>query len=116
MNREKLKQLFPNASPDFLDANSDGGKDPIPQRPVCNEPVPTTQPKAKDSGRFTIHVKSYRTRLLDEDNLVAKFHVDALRYAGILPTDAPEKTSIQVSQEKVKREGQKTEITISWTP
>ena len=52
-------------------------------------------------GRFLIRVTSYRHRLLDEDNLCEKFHVDLCRYAGILSSDAPGKSKIEVSQQKV---------------
>jgi len=52
-------------------------------------------------GSFLVRVTSYRRRLLDEDNLCEKFHVDLCRYAGIIPSDAPGQTKIEVSQKKV---------------
>lgn len=48
-----------------------------------------------------VRVTSFRRRLLDEDNLSAKGHIDLLRYAGIIPGDAPSQTHIEVSQQKV---------------
>lgn len=63
--------------------------------------------------KFSVVVTSYRRRLLDEDNLVEKWHVDALRYAGILPADSPDQARIQVKQEKVRtKEEECTVITI----
>lgn len=72
------------------------------------------QTETQDTGKFVVHVTSYRTRLLDEDNLACKFHVDACRYAGLIPSDAPDKTTIKVSQIKVGTKAEcRTEITIA---
>jgi hypothetical protein len=67
----------------------------------------------KHSGKVLIRIEDVRRRLLDSDNLVAKFHVDCLRYAKIICGDAPGQASIQVSQRKL-REGEfpHTNITI----
>lgn len=54
--------------------------------------------------KFLVRVKDFRHRLLDEDNLCEKYHVDCLRYAGLLPSDAPGQAKIEVSQEKIGRE------------
>lgn len=70
--------------------------------------------EAAHSGKFAVCVTSYRKTLLDEDNLVEKYHVDAVRYAGILPGDSPEQASIQVRQVKVETDGEEnTRIVIS---
>jgi hypothetical protein len=72
------------------------------------------QVKERDSRRFLVVVTSFRRRLLDEDNLCEKFHVDCCRYAGLLPGDAPGQAKIQVEQQKVKcREDERTEIEIT---
>ena len=52
--------------------------------------------------RFLIRIKSIRKRLLDEDNLCEKFHVDLLRHSGVIPQDSPGTAKIEVSQEKVE--------------
>lgn len=63
--------------------------------------------------RFHVVVTSFRTRLLDEDNLCEKYHIDCLRYAGILPSDAPAVAHIEVCQRKVaRRSDERTEIEI----
>lgn len=54
------------------------------------------------SQKFFVRVTSFRKRLIDEDNLCEKYHVDLCRYAGIMPSDAPTETRILVGQEKVK--------------
>ena len=64
------------------------------------EKLEKAQVKASYSGKFVVRITSFRKRLLDEDNLAVKYHVDALRYAGIIPNDAPDKTHIEVSQIK----------------
>ena len=50
---------------------------------------------------FLIRVRSFRRKLLDEDNLCEKYVVDCCRYAGLLPGDSPGQTKIEVSQQKV---------------
>ncbi len=59
------------------------------------------QVQEPDSRIFLVCVTSFRRRLLDEDNLCEKFHVDCCRYAGLIPSDDPSRTQIQVRQEKV---------------
>jgi hypothetical protein len=71
-------------------------------------------PVQKGLGRrFLVRVKSYRCRLLDEDNMCEKYHVDLCRYAGALPSDAPGTAKIEVTQEKVgPKEQERVEIEI----
>lgn len=56
------------------------------------------------SQRFLVRVTSRRRRLLDQDNLCEKYVVDLCRYAGIIPSDAPGETAIEVRQQKSKAE------------
>ncbi|MGV1047691.1 MAG: hypothetical protein ACOYD4_04080 [Solirubrobacterales bacterium] len=56
--------------------------------------------KKRDSRRFLVRVISVRKRLIDEDNLCEKYHVDCLRYAGLLPGDDPTQTRIETFQRK----------------
>src|SRR5678815_1708112 len=60
-----------------------------------------TQVQDPTRKHFLVVVTSYRRRLLDEDNLCEKYHVDCCRYAGLLPSDDPSQTQIQVRQQKV---------------
>lgn len=67
----------------------------------------------RDSRKRLVRLTSFRVRLLDEDNLVAKWHVDALRYAGILHGDDPSQAHIETRQQKVAHRNQeRTEITV----
>lgn len=61
--------------------------------------------KKTDSSRVFIRITSYRRRLLDPDNLCAKYFIDALRYSGFIRDDTPEEITYQISQEKVLRSG-----------
>ena len=68
-----------------------------------DEPLAAPQTQGRDRQRFLVRVTSVRKRLLDEDNLCEKYHVDLCRYAGIVPNDSPDKTKIEVSQRKAKK-------------
>jgi len=58
------------------------------------------------TGRVLVRVTSFRVRLLDEDNLCEKYHVDCCRYAGILQGDNPSQAKIETGQVKVARKEQ----------
>lgn len=74
----------------------------------------TEQVQEKSRDRVLVRVESIRKRLLDEDNLCEKFHVDLCRYAGIISCDSPDKFKIEVGQRKTEKgELERTEITIT---
>lgn len=50
-----------------------------------------------------MRVTSVRKCLLDEDNLCEKYHVDCLRYSGIIPDDSPDKVRIETTQRKAAK-------------
>ncbi len=78
-----------------------------------NEPLEKNIFKAGNRRRVVVRVTSFRRKLLDEDNLCAKFHIDGLRRACVIFDDNPEDTKIEICQEKVKtkeQEGTKIEI------
>ena len=63
--------------------------------------------------KFLVRVTSIRKRLLDEDNLCEKYHVDLCRYAGIIPCDEADKVKIEVCQKKAgKADEEKTVIEV----
>lgn len=121
VNEEELRQRFPNASEGFIAANCSDGKSlpgagasesalvqagdtgtaPKLERHSGDGALEEAQAKKPTGRRVLVRVTSFRTRLLDEDNLCEKYHVDLLRYAGILPSDAPGATKIEVAQKKV---------------
>lgn len=118
---KELDDIFPKASPDFLRLNGYANI-PVPadnspptaksKRGLRNGPLAAGQAKKADSAFYVVRVTSFRSRLIDTDNLVAKWHVDALRYAGILPSDAPDKARIETSQVKCAKGEARTEILI----
>jgi hypothetical protein len=104
-----LKDLFPNASNAFLQRNlelGDTGEVTELERRLGDAALVPAEVKVPDSGRFLVCVTSYRKRLLDEDNLCEKYHVDCCRYAGLLPSDNPTQTKIEVRQVKVGEKDQ----------
>ena len=83
------------------------------ERAFGDAPVGASKAQEGDTRLFLIRVKSIRKRLLDEDNLSEKYHVDCCRYSGLISSDAPEKTKIEVSQRKAQKgEEEHTEIEI----
>jgi hypothetical protein len=69
--------------------------------------------QGQSGQRFLVLVTSFRRRLLDEDNLCEKFHVDCCRHAGLLPDDSAKTTRIETRQVIVKDdEDLRTEIEI----
>ena len=71
------------------------------------------QIKVPNSGRLLVRVTSRRTRLLDEDNLSAKWVCDCLRYAGIIQDDTPSQVKIEVGQQKISgKAGEKESVII----
>lgn len=69
--------------------------------------------KASNTKRYAVSFKIYRVRKLDPDNTLVKWHVDSLRYAGIIPNDTEESISLKIEQIKVKSyKDQKTVIEI----
>lgn len=75
---------------------------PVVERGPGHEPLETRQAPSPDSRRRKVCVVSYRVRLIDPDNLCAKYHIDGLRYVGALSDDTAKHITLSVSQEKVK--------------
>ena len=120
MSGAELRIKFPNASPSFIRANAtDSGQTDFPpgiarspaelERHPGHGTLGAPQIQAKTGRRVLVRVTSFRRRLLDEDNLCEKYHVDLCRYAGILPSDQANKAKIEVLQEKIK--GKELEFT-----
>lgn len=115
MNPDEIRKLFPHATKSLLAANA---QDSRPVAKLEPNPKPRTlgssKAEALDTGRILVRVTSVRKRLLDEDNLCEKYHVDCLRYSGLLLTDAPEAVQIITTQRKCEKgEEEHTLIEIS---
>ena len=116
-----LPTLFPKASASFLKLNE---PKPIPvpphnpapaaqpKRSLCNGSLATCEAQKVDSAFYLVRITSFRSRLIDSDNLCGKWHCDALRYAGVLPDDAPERALIETRQIKCAKGEERTEILI----
>lgn len=118
MTPEQLKAKFPHASDAFIRANLQA-QDPGPvaklESDPCNAPLAKSEVQESDPGRFLVCVESVRKRLLDEDGLCEKYHVDCLRYASILHDDNPGAAKIEVSQRKAEK-GEEEHINITVYP
>jgi len=116
---DDIKRLFPNASRSVIAANTPHPelfRDRASHREGPNDAMrPELEPssrtrdvgpsKAKkaDSRCFLVRVTSIRRILLDEDNLCEKYVVDCCRYAGLLPSDRPGQTKIEIRQRKAAK-------------
>lgn len=103
MTRQELNRRYPECSEDFLKLNS---SDSVPP-PAKPESDSQHEPVAKEAGagpnvgfRFVL-VTSFRLRLIDADNLFAKYIVDCCVKAGLLRDDSPHWCKVQVGQIKV---------------
>jgi hypothetical protein len=86
------------------------GPGPVPKPAPEPEPVGPGPAKEAYPGKYAVCVVSYRRRLLDEDNLCPKYHIDSLRYAGLLPSDAPDKATIKTSQVQVRTKAEERTV------
>jgi len=82
--------------------DSGAGQAPKLERHAGDGALAAVQVQKRLGQKFLVRVTSIRNRLLDEDNLAEKFHVDLCRYAGLIPDDRPGQTRIEVCQEKAE--------------
>jgi hypothetical protein len=100
-----LRERFPAASKDFLQVNC-ALSGPKCKRSFRQEPLAASKRKKEDPRCRVLRITSYRTRLLDTDNLCPKYFIDALRYAGVIDDDTPKHLHIQTHQEKVSHKSE----------
>ena len=94
---------------------NDTGKAPILERAPSNAALVKAQVQSRTGDRILVRIESVRKRLLDEDNLVSKYHTDLCRYSGLIPSDAPGVCKIETTQRKAEKgEAERTEITITY--
>ena len=96
-----LKPAIAARNPEHVAAGSIR-TDSEPERPTRTALDEAARAQAENTKRYRVRVTSFRRRLLDEDNLCAKFHVDALRYFGLIPDDSPKICKIETSQVEVQ--------------
>jgi hypothetical protein len=116
MLRHEILQRYPNASESFIRANldpDDSRQAAVLERPPKHEPLAAHQGKKGTAAKLLVRFVSVRKRLLDPDNVSCKWTLDALRYAGIISGDEPEKITLEVNQRKAgKGEPEQTIIEI----
>lgn len=95
-------RLFPNASPDLLSRNTSQAS--IVERDSRDESLAKKEVQGRAGKRVLVRVTSVRKRLLDEDNLCEKYHVDLCRYAGVISGDEAGKTKIETAQRKAEKD------------
>ena len=86
----------------FLDSKG-SSRNPKPKRPVRDEPLAKGGGEKENTGRIHIRLTARRKRLIDPDNLVFKYFIDCLRYAGAIPDDRAEDVTIETKQEKTRQ-------------
>lgn len=97
---------FSHASQSFRELNPalGGSRKPAKlERHTEQDPLGKARVQKDPQGKFLVRLVSVTNRLYDEDNICEKYHVDILRYAGVLPSDAPGKATIQTLQRKCKK-------------
>ena len=109
LTADDLRARFPNASAQFILANSRPALAPrlraaLAEHAPANEQVAAD--RRKETGFIRAHVSIERRslKLLDKDNLYGsvKFLCDALRYAGLIADDDPESIELTVTQRRVR--------------
>lgn len=100
--------------------NQAGGKAPPaePKRTVLHEPLGAQESPRRNTGRIVIRITSYRQRLLDPDDICAKYLIDGLRYSGLLPGDS----EVEIDYERPRqvkvssKEDERTEVELTYGP
>jgi Holliday junction resolvase RusA-like endonuclease len=78
-----------------------------------HEQVEEAKAPEKNTSRPLVRITSFNCQLQDPDNTFCKYHVDALRYAGIIKDDRAADIDLFVYQVKVKtRKEQRVEIEV----
>jgi hypothetical protein len=122
MTANEIRARFPQASAAFLARNAEtgqadiqpdhSGQAPFVERHPGDGAVGEVQVQKGVGGHFLVRVEATRVRLIDEDNLCEKYHVDLLRYAsGGALGDSPATTHIEVAQQKAGK-GEPEEVRI----
>lgn len=88
-----------------------------PEQAVRPPPLEPPQGETLYAGRVSVRIVSYRRRLLDPDNLCAKWFLDACRYSRLISDDRPQDITYEVSQIKVRQKAEeRTEVTLTPLP
>lgn len=78
-------------------------------------PLATNEEQEGNAGRVHLRIVSIRKRLIDPDNVSAKWLIDCCRYAGIIRGDEHDKITLQIEQRKcAKGEAEATQIFLTY--
>lgn len=80
--------------------NEGQGGDTKPKRTLRNDTLAKAVSKKENSGRVHIVITQRRKRRIDPDNVINKWHIDCLRYAGVLSDDGEKDVTVSFKQEK----------------
>lgn len=80
------------------------------ERDSSHEQLATSQAPPPHPRCHKVFVVSRRIRLIDPDNLCAKYHIDGLRYCGAIKDDTAKHITLSVSQEKVKTKAEECTV------
>jgi hypothetical protein len=113
----KLNEISPALSKRIINQmaaeDKRGTQSSIPERSVFNGALATPEREEANSRRISVRVESIRKRLIDPDNLCAKWFVDCLRYCGVLRDDTASDIEFTITQRKAQKgEQERTELTI----
>jgi len=106
VTRQQITERYPNASESFIRANlspDNSRATPKLESNSRHEPLAEEKAEGRNRQRVLVRVTSIRSRLLDEDNLCEKYHVDLLRYAGVISGDSAAEVKIETGQRKVQK-------------
>ncbi len=111
-----IKYWFPYGSKTFQELNSHSVSSYTdPKSSLRDGALAKNQAKKGNSPKCMVSITSYRVRLADVEGLCGKWHLDALRYAGVIEDDTEEAISYQISQKKVaKKTQEKTLIVVTY--
>lgn len=121
MTREEFIARFPQAGPSTIRRNypvatpvGDQAPAAVVERDIQTPLAPAEVPQRRGPKKCLVRIESRRIQLQDPDNSVEKWHVDALRYAGLIPNDTADDIEIRKSQTKVhSKEEECTVITLT---
>ena len=100
---DSFRRINPQIYAKYPTTESDGAN-AIMEQATQHDVAPKAQVKKRDRRKFLVRVTSFRYRLLDEDNICEKYHVDLCRYAGCISGDSPAQTRIVTTQKKISKE------------
>ena len=89
-------------NPEIRIGQTDGLRSKL-ERTAGNAALGQGKAETSHTERLLVCVVSVRKRFTDPDNLSAKYVIDCLRYAGVIPDDSPDKIDLKVTQRRPEK-------------